>query len=235
MLKENIINCTCTVWHYSLVNLKGVLKPSLGLVLIDPESSFTFYHLESCSSWLLVEWNDRSELRAAEGRPHPVHQLSANQSPLFGHSISLDQCRPVIPVHHLGPRHDNVNGHSGRHDERGRGEDNGQHIPVALFPETVLNRRYILMKAWHKMKSFTNTSWQGPHSHRGRTVSRSEITSRKEETVRLLHLSLRKFVKKWLGPGSGPFLVHSNSFHSLLSPYLNHSLLIEFLVKVRLH
>ena len=29
MLKENIINCTCTVWHYSLVILKGVLKPSL--------------------------------------------------------------------------------------------------------------------------------------------------------------------------------------------------------------
>ena len=40
MSKENIINCT--VWHYSLVNLKGVLKPSLELVLIDPESSIIF-------------------------------------------------------------------------------------------------------------------------------------------------------------------------------------------------
>ena len=43
MLKENIINCTGTVSHYSLDNLKGVLKPSLGLVLIDPESSYSIF------------------------------------------------------------------------------------------------------------------------------------------------------------------------------------------------
>ena len=60
-------------------------------VTVECNSGFIFYHLEGCSRWLLVEWNDRSELRAAEGRPHPVHQLLASQSPVFVHVISLDQ------------------------------------------------------------------------------------------------------------------------------------------------
>ena len=46
--------------------------------------------------------------------------------------------RPVLPVHHLGPRHDDVEDDSGRHEERGRGAGDGEDIPVALFSETVL-------------------------------------------------------------------------------------------------
>lgn len=45
---------------------------------------------------------------------------------------------PVLPADHLGPRHDDVDDDGGRHQERGRGADYGQNIPIAFFAETVL-------------------------------------------------------------------------------------------------
>ena len=47
---------------------------------------------------------------------------------------------PVLPVHHLGPRADDVNDDSGRNQERGRGADYGDNIPIAFFSETVLGK-----------------------------------------------------------------------------------------------
>ena len=50
-------------------------------------------------------------------------------------------CRAsIIPGHHLGPRHDDVYDDSGRHEERGRGADYGENIPMAFFSETVLGK-----------------------------------------------------------------------------------------------
>ena len=90
MLKENIINCTCTVWHYSLVILKGVFKPSLqwkdelfqittyhlplttyhlplttyhpmGLSLSGPCPSCIYWPILQCNKWLFDQYTFRRE------------------------------------------------------------------------------------------------------------------------------------------------------------------------------
>ena len=87
----------------------------------------------------MIKLDDWSNLTEAQGLPQPVSHRPIRVQ-YSGHVTRLGQqaIRPVLPVHHLGPRDDDVDDDGGRHQERGRGAGDGENIPVALFSETVL-------------------------------------------------------------------------------------------------